>query len=84
MNISTYSGPMTNFKIMVSVNNGGKFGSDYLEAQIRFKNGQMYYIITDGYKYLTIEKPVRNNLKSAINIVEYYLIEGVKNKSIFN
>lgn len=84
MNITTYRGPSTRFKTMVSVNNGGKFGQNYLEAQIRFKQGQMYYIITDGYKFLTIEKPVRNNLKSAINIVEYYLVEGVKNKSVFN
>jgi hypothetical protein len=75
--ISTYRGPITNFKTMVIVGNKKPFGEGYKEAQITFKGGQMFYIITDGFKYLTIEKPVRNNLKSAINIVEYYLLEDV-------
>ena len=75
--IETYRGPMTGFKTMITVSNKMPYGAGFMQAQITVKNGQMYYILTDGFKYLGIEKPVRNNLKSAINIVEYHLLKEV-------
>lgn len=75
--VASYKGPMTGFKTMITVSNKLPYGKGFKQAQITYKNGQMYYIITDGYRYLTVEKPVRNNLKSAINIVEYHVLKGV-------
>jgi hypothetical protein len=72
--VTTYRGPSTNFKTNVVVSNGQPCGSkDYKEARIWVDSGNMYYILSDGYKFLTPAKPVRNNLKSAINIVEYHI-----------
>lgn len=65
--ISTYK--RLGFPTIVSVSNGLAYGNGYLEAQLWIENGQMMYNITDGFKLKGIDKPVRNNLKSAINIV---------------
>lgn len=49
----------------------GKCGHEgYREAQIRFYDGAFHYIVTDGYKWLGIEKRLGANLKSALNIIE--------------
>ena len=68
--ISTYKGPGFNRKTVIIISNGGNYGSTYREGQIWVENGQLRYNITDGYEYLDINRPIRNNLKSAINIIE--------------
>jgi len=70
INISTYQGPSTGFKTMVVVSNKEIVGSKhYKEVHLFRSQGSLMYIITDGYEYLGIPKPIRDNLKSAINIV---------------
>lgn len=71
MKLSTYRAFRKPLMIVASV---GKCGyNEYREAQIRFYDGAFHYIITDGYKYLGIERRLGKNLKSALNIVEGYL-----------
>ena len=64
--VSTYRS-RGNFEVIVS--NDGTYGKDYKEASIFFKDGHMYYSITDGYEWLQPVKRINDNLKSAINIV---------------
>jgi len=64
--VSTYR-RRGSFEVIVS--NDGTYGKDYKEASIFFKNGHMYYSITDGYEWLQPVKRINDNLKSAINIV---------------
>lgn len=68
--VSTYRGSMSNFKTMIVLSNNGTFGKDYLEFHLYRENGKLMYIPTDGYKYLDIARPIRDNLKSALNILE--------------
>lgn len=69
MNISTYKGPRYNYKTVITVNNGKSYTKGFKEAVIYCNRGQLWYNITDGYK-TSIDRPIRNNLKSAINIIE--------------
>lgn len=69
MKISTYRRPRSGYRLEVIVSNNGDFGSTYREATIFMENGQLFYNITDGYKWLDTNRPIRNNLKSAINII---------------
>lgn len=82
--ISTYRGPRTKFRTMVVVSNQEPCGSkNYRETHIWMNEGQLYYIVTDGYKYLGIDRPIRNNLKSAINIVIGNMeVEQYNNKGV--
>lgn len=74
MNISTYNTILTNRRTIVVVDNGQSYSSGlYRESRIRLQNGQMEYCITDGFNVLQDWKPVRNNLKSAINIVQGHI-----------
>lgn len=70
LTLSTYSSLLTNKKTLL-VASIGKCGHEgYREAQITFKNGAFYFIVTDGYNFLGIEKKLGQNLKSALNIIE--------------
>jgi len=67
--VTTYRGPRTGFKLEVIVSNEGEFGSTYREATIFRDNGKLVYNITDGYEWLQPTTEIRDNLKSAINII---------------
>lgn len=70
LKISTYSSLRTNKKTVL-VASIGKCGHEgYREAQISLKDGCFWYIVTDGYNFLGIEKKLGSNLKSALNIIE--------------
>lgn len=70
LKLSTYSSLLTNKKTVL-VASVGKCGyKGYLEAQIRYVNGAFCYQVSDGYNYLSIEKRLGSNLKSALNIIE--------------
>lgn len=73
LKITTYKSLLTNKKTVLVVSHNKCGYADYREAQIRCNNGKFSYIITDGYKYLTIEKTGFDNLKSLINIVEHHI-----------
>lgn len=73
MEITTYRSLLTGKRTMVVVSIGKCGHEGYREAQIRFYDGAFHYIVTDGYKYLGIERKLGGNLKSALNIIEGYL-----------
>jgi hypothetical protein len=70
LNLSTYSSLLTNRRLTLVASHGKCGYSDYREAQIRIVNGKFWYIVTDGYRYLTIGRTLGSNLKSALNIIE--------------
>lgn len=56
-------------KSHIVLSNELPYGKGRLEAVIRVVNGQITAYITDGYKYLTIEKSGYKSLKTALNIM---------------
>ena len=70
MKLSTYSSLLTGRKTWLVASIGKCGYKGYKEAQVFCKNGKFSYIVTDGYNYLTIEKQLGSNLKSALNIIE--------------
>lgn len=70
LKLSTYNSLLTGKKTILVASIGKCGYSDYREAQIRFKNGAFFYIVTDGYSYMGIERKLGTNLKSALNIIE--------------
>lgn len=76
LKLSTYSSLLTG-KRTVLVASIGKCGHEgYREAQIRWNGKAFTYIVTDGYNYLTIERTLGDNLKSALNIIEGSLLHS--------
>lgn len=70
MTITTYNSLLTGKRTVINASIG-KCGHDgYKEAQIRWNGTNFTYIITDGYNYLSIERTLGTNLKSALNIIE--------------
>jgi hypothetical protein len=61
---------------MITVSKGKCGHAGYREAQIQCRGGRFYYIITDGYEWLGIERGGNPNLKSMINIVEGILVDA--------
>lgn len=73
MKITTYKSILTDYKTQVVLSVGKCGHADYREAIIFRQGGQLKYYITNGYKHLTTVKTIRDNLKSAINIIEGYI-----------
>ena len=78
MKLSLYKSLLTNKKTILVASIGKCGYPDYREAQIRYSNGVFSYVITDGYNYLGIERSLGTNLKSALNIIEGYVLLRVK------
>ena len=58
----------------VVLTNDKPYGQGFRQAIIWYRDGEMLYNITDGYDWLLPNKPIRNYLKSAVNIVAGYLV----------
>jgi hypothetical protein len=67
MNYSTYNSLLTKRKTWLIASIGRCGYVEYKEVQIRCYKGLFSYIITDGYKYLTIERTGFKGLKEALN-----------------
>lgn len=79
MKISTYKSLLTNKKTHVIVSIGKCGHKGYREAQIRMVDGNLAFIITDGYNYLTIERTgFKVSLKSVINHAHAAMVTSLK------
>jgi len=71
--MSLHKSLLTGKRTQLIINNGHQGSELFREARITYQNGSFSYIITDGYKWLTIEKSGFQNLKSLISIVHGYI-----------
>lgn len=74
MNITAYNSLLTGERTTLIASIGKCGHTGYKEAQIRWNGTCFTYIVTDGYDYLSIEKSLGSNLKSALNIIEGNLL----------